>query len=71
MSTNDNDDKRNDALSIRALLTRFPIGKTKLHEEIRAGRLKARKLGTRTVILLPDYEKWVASLPARYTREVR
>jgi len=70
MSTND-DDKRNDALSIRALLARFPIGKTKLHEEIRSGRLKARKLGTRTVILRPDYENWVASLPARYAREAR
>lgn len=53
----------NDALSVKDVLARFPIGKTKLFEEIRAGRLKARMLGTRIVILRRHYDEWVASLP--------
>lgn len=41
----------------------FGIGRTKAYEEIRAGRLKARKNGTRTIILAADAEAWLNSLP--------
>jgi hypothetical protein len=34
-----------------------------LRNEIRAGRLMARKLGKRTVINAHDLEKWAAALP--------
>jgi hypothetical protein len=35
-----------------------------VYEEIRAGRLKARKCGRRTVVLAADLREWLASLPA-------
>ena len=40
--------------------TRYCIGHTKLYEEIAAGRLKARKVGSATVILHEDAEAWGA-----------
>lgn len=41
----------------------FGIGRTKLYEEINAGRLRARKAGKRTLILKTDADDWVNSLP--------
>jgi excisionase family DNA binding protein len=39
------------------------IGLTKLREEIRAKRLRARKVGSRTIITRNDLEDWAARLP--------
>jgi excisionase family DNA binding protein len=39
------------------------VGQTKLREEIRQGRLVARKVGKRTIITAPDLEAWAAQLP--------
>jgi excisionase family DNA binding protein len=39
------------------------IGRTKLYQAIKERRLKARKLGTRTIILRADLQKFLASLP--------
>jgi excisionase family DNA binding protein len=39
------------------------IGLTKLREEIAAKRLRARKLGSRTVITRNDLVAWAARLP--------
>jgi len=39
------------------------IGRTKAYEEIAAGRLKARKVGVRTIILAEDAQAWLDSLP--------
>ena len=39
------------------------IGLTKLREEIAARRLRARKVGSRTLITADDLEAWAASLP--------
>jgi excisionase family DNA binding protein len=39
------------------------IGRTKLYAEIAAGRLRARKVGKRTVILAEDGRAYLASLP--------
>ena len=39
------------------------VGRTTLYEEIAAGRLIARKVGRRTVILRSDLESWLAQLP--------
>jgi hypothetical protein len=41
------------------------LGRSKLFEEINAGRLKARKAGRRTLILHEDLAAWLASLPQR------
>jgi hypothetical protein len=40
-------------------------GRTSLYEEIKAGNLKARKIGRRTIILDEDLRHWLASLPIR------
>ena len=39
------------------------IGRTKLYEAIADGRLKARKLGKRTLILRDDLRQFLAALP--------
>ena len=39
------------------------IGRTKLWAEIAAGKLKARKVGTRTLILDEDGHEYLTSLP--------
>lgn len=39
------------------------IGRTKIYEAIAAKRLKARKLGKRTIVLRTDLRDFLASLP--------
>lgn len=39
------------------------IGKTSIYAAIKAGELKARKNGRRTLILDHDLRKWLRSLP--------
>lgn len=50
------------ARSIEETLKVVPVGRTTLYGEIAAGRLKARKIGRRTVILASDLNAWLASL---------
>ena len=38
-------------------------GKTKIYEAIKAGTLKAKKRGKRTIILAPDLAQYLESLP--------
>jgi len=51
------------AFSPKQFEAAFGIGHTKLYEEIKAGRLIARKLGKRTLILAQDAEAWACALP--------
>jgi excisionase family DNA binding protein len=44
-------------------------GRTTVYEEINAGRLRARKIGRRTLILREDREAWLNSLPTIETAE--
>ena len=39
------------------------LGKTKIYEAIKSGRLKARKFGKRTIILPHELREFLASLP--------
>ena len=39
------------------------IGRTKIYESIESGRLKARKIGKRTIILRSDLQEFLQSLP--------
>jgi hypothetical protein len=50
---------RQRAMSIDGFCKGYGIGRTKAYEEIAAGRLKARKAGTRTIISEDDAEEWL------------
>ena len=39
------------------------IGHTKFYEEVNSGRLKAKKIGSRTIILPAERRRWRANLP--------
>ena len=45
------------------------IGRTKLYEEIRAGKLRTRKAGRLTLILVEDLEAYVRALPFGNSQE--
>ncbi|QGM98431.1 helix-turn-helix domain-containing protein [Methylocystis parvus] len=51
------------AYSIEETARITSLGRTALYEEIRAGRLKSRKAGRRTIVLADDIRAWLASLP--------
>lgn len=61
-ASNDNKDKA--ALSVAEFCAAFSIGRTAVYEEMKAGRLQARKCGRRTLIPRSEAERWLASLPA-------
>ena len=51
------------AFSIEEFCRRFGIGRTKVYEELGLGRLRARKVGRRTIITEDDAEDWLRRLP--------
>ena len=51
------------AFTIPGFCAAYGIGRTLVYEEIKAGRLSARKVGNRTLILRTDAEAWAAGLP--------
>jgi hypothetical protein len=53
-----------EAYSVAAFCAAFSVGVTKTYYLIKRGDLKARKLGTRTIILREDALKWARSLPS-------
>jgi excisionase family DNA binding protein len=52
------------AMSIRAFGRNYGIGRTKIYEEINARRLRALKVGKRTLISADAAEDWLNALPA-------
>lgn len=50
------------AYSIPEAATQSNIGKTKIYEFIGSGKLKARKIGTRTIILENDLDDFLSNL---------
>jgi hypothetical protein len=52
------------AYTISDVEKRACIGRTLIYSEIASGRLKARKIGRRTVILNADLLTWLKALPA-------
>jgi excisionase family DNA binding protein len=52
-----------DAFSVEDFAKRHGIGRSTAYEEIREGRLIARKLGKRTLIVAEDARAWRESLP--------
>lgn len=51
------------SFSIRDAANAARCGRSKIYEEIKVGRLHARKLGRRTVILATDLSSWLSNLP--------
>jgi excisionase family DNA binding protein len=51
------------ALTIPDVVRRYGIGRTKLYDLIREGRLDARKLGARTLVTVASLDALLASLP--------
>lgn len=51
------------AYSISELTAVVPVCRTRIYEELKIGRLKARKSGKRTLILADDLTEWLRVLP--------
>lgn len=51
------------AMSVEKAAKAAGVGRTILFEEIRNGRLSARKVGRRTIITADALEAWLKSLP--------
>ena len=51
------------AESIAEFCERYGPGRTKTYEELKSGRLRARKIGKRTIITEDDAEDWLLRLP--------
>jgi hypothetical protein len=56
------------AMSIDTFCARYAIGRTRAFVEIKQGRLRAKKIGRRTVISEDDAELWLRQLPALETK---
>ena len=51
------------ALGIDEFCRLFGVGRTTVYAEIKTGRLRARKIGTRTIIANDDADDWLRKLP--------
>jgi excisionase family DNA binding protein len=51
------------AMNIAEFCERYGTRRTKLYEELKSGRLRARKIGRRTIITEDDAEDWLRRLP--------
>lgn len=49
--------------TLKDLSKRHRTGLTRLYEEIKLGRLRARKIGRKTIVTPADEDAWLASLP--------
>jgi hypothetical protein len=56
--------KHRSAFSIAQVVEQCGLCRTLIYGEIRAGRLKARKCGRRTIILAQDFAAFLSALPA-------
>jgi excisionase family DNA binding protein len=54
---------RRRAMSIAGFTEDYSIGRTKVYEELRSGRLRGLKIGKRTIISQDDAEAWLRQLP--------
>jgi len=53
------------AYSVEQFCIRYSIGRSSTYEEIKAGRLKIRKVGSRTLISHEEAARWFNALPQR------
>ena len=52
-----------EAFSVREFCLRYGICRDTFYAEIKLKRLRAHKLGKKTIVLRSDAENWAASLP--------
>lgn len=52
------------ALSVTDFCARYGIGRSRFYEELNAGRIKAKKLGKKTLVPVAEAENWLKNLPA-------
>lgn len=57
------------AFSVQEAARVSGLGRTKLYESIRDGRLVARKFGSRTIVLRTDLKQFLEDLPVVAVRE--
>jgi excisionase family DNA binding protein len=55
------------AFSITTFCERNDVGRSTVYEEIKSGRLRAVKVGRRTLIREEDERAWLAALPSVQT----
>jgi excisionase family DNA binding protein len=58
------------AMGVAEFCRRYAIGRTRVYEELKTGRLRARKCGRRTIITEDDAEDWLKQLPVVQTGPV-
>jgi excisionase family DNA binding protein len=51
------------AMSVEEAAKAAGVGRTLLFEEIRKGRITARKVGRRTIIMTAELDAWLKALP--------
>lgn len=51
------------AYTLREVLKELGIGRSKLYSEIAHGRIRAKKLGSRTIILGIELQRYIDELP--------
>lgn len=58
------------AYSIPDLIDLSGLGRSFIYAEIKAGRLKIRKAGRRSIVLPEDADNWLRQLPELWKRKV-
>jgi hypothetical protein len=57
------------SFTIAALEQATCISRTKIYDDLKAGRLRARKHGKRTIIIADEARRWLESLPAQSSQQ--
>lgn len=63
------DDSQALVFTLNEFCRKFRVSRSKVYRDLNAGRLRAKKLGTRTVITAEDAEDYRESLPAYVPRK--
>jgi hypothetical protein len=54
---------RREAFAVAEFCGRYGICRETFYQEVRRGRLRALKLGAKTIVLKADADAWVATMP--------